>query len=258
MEQRAEFKTNLFGYEKESVLKYIDDMSRNASESEAKLQEQIEQITHSRQELEGQIAAFEQRMQDASQTIDAEKGKNKKLSEMIGLLQEEIDRQRRQGESRAKEYQAAQEQNRRLQEQYHQAEKKGRLYDEAAASIGTAILQAQKKAQDMVDEAGAQAKEIVDQAHTRAQAINSDTQRFLDQVLQKMDGMQQEFLTLRGRMDESITQLNNRFAQLDEDIARARQLVLEIRQRLGQEEQEMPEKSPVQPAGQQPRLDQNP
>ena len=46
MEQRAEFKTNLFGYEKESVLKYIDDMSRNASESEAKLQEQIEQITH--------------------------------------------------------------------------------------------------------------------------------------------------------------------------------------------------------------------
>ena len=73
-----------------------------------------------------------------------------------------------------------------------------------------------------------------------------------------MDGMQQEFLTLRGRMDESITQLNNRFAQLDEDIARARQLVLEIRQRLGQEEQEMPEKSPVQPAGQQPRLDQNP
>ena len=46
MEQKAEFKTSLFGgYEKESVLKYIDDMSRAAAESEAKLQEQIEQIT---------------------------------------------------------------------------------------------------------------------------------------------------------------------------------------------------------------------
>ena len=93
MEQKAEFKTSLFGgYEKESVLKYIDDMSRTAAESEAKLQEQIEQITRSRRELEEQIAEFEKRMQDASETIDAEKGKNKKLSEMIGLLQEEIDR----------------------------------------------------------------------------------------------------------------------------------------------------------------------
>ena len=100
MEQKAEFKTSLFGgYEKESVLKYIDDMSRTAAESEAKLQEQIEQITRSRQGLEEQIAEFEKRMQDASETIDAEKGKNKKLSEMIGLLQEEIDRQRRQVEA---------------------------------------------------------------------------------------------------------------------------------------------------------------
>ena len=57
MEQKAEFKTSLFGgYEKESVLKYIDDMSRTAAESEAKLQEQIEQITRSRQGLEEQIA----------------------------------------------------------------------------------------------------------------------------------------------------------------------------------------------------------
>ena len=73
MEQKAEFKTSLFGgYEKESVLKYIDDMSRAAAESEAKLQEQIEQITRSRRELEEQIAEFEKRMQDASETIDAE------------------------------------------------------------------------------------------------------------------------------------------------------------------------------------------
>ena len=91
-----------------------------------------------------------------------EKGKNKKLSEMIGLLQEEIDRQRRQGESRTREYQAAQEKNRQLQEQVRQVEEKSKLYDEAAASIGSAILQAQQTAQSIVDEAGGQAKEIVD------------------------------------------------------------------------------------------------
>ena len=239
MEQKAAFKTSLFGgYEKESVLKYIDDMSRAAAASEAKLQEQIEQITRSRRELEEQIAEFEKRMQDASETIDAEKGKNKKLSEMIGLLQEEIDRQRRQGESRTREYQAAQEKNRQLQEQVRQVEEKSKLYDEAAASIGSAILQAQQTAQSIVDEAGGQAKEIVDRANTQAQAITDDAQRFIDRVLQKMDDMQQEFLTLRGRMDESINQLNNRFAQLDEDIVHARELVTNIRERLTQQEEE--------------------
>lgn len=201
-------------------------------------QEQIEQITRSRQELEEQIAEFEKRMQDASETIDAEKGKNKKLSEMIGLLQEEIDRQRRQGESRTREYQAAQEKNRQLQEQVRQVEEKSKLYDEAAASIGSAILQAQQTAQSIVDEAGGQAKEIVDRANTQAQAITDDAQRFIDRVLQKMDDMQQEFLTLRGRMDESINQLNNRFAQLDEDIVHARELVTNIRERLTQQEEE--------------------
>ena len=82
-------------------------------------------------------------------------------------------------------------------------------------------------------------------------------QRFIDRVLQKMDDMQQEFLTLRGRMDESINQLNNRFAQLDEDIVHARELVTNIRERLTQQEEEQgqPGKPPVQPPEQRSRLD---
>ena len=133
------------------------------------------------------------------------RAKIKKLSEMIGLLQEEIDRQRRQGESRTREYQAAQEKNRQLQEQVRQVEEKSKLYDEAAASIGSAILQAQQTAQSIVDEAGGQAKEIVDRANTQAQAITNDAQRFIDRVLQKMDDMQQEFFDAaepHGRVDQ--------------------------------------------------------
>ena len=50
-------------------------------------------------------------------------------------------------------------------------------------------------------------------------------------------------------MDESINQLNNRFAQLDEDIVHARELVTNIRERLTQqeEEQDLPGKPLVQP-----------
>ena len=56
MEKQPEFKKNLWGYDKEAVLKYIDEMSRTAAQSEAALQEKVSQIAHSREELEGQIA----------------------------------------------------------------------------------------------------------------------------------------------------------------------------------------------------------
>ena len=63
MEKQPEFKKNLWGYDKEAVLKYIDEMSRTAAQSEAALQEKVSQIAHSREELEGQIAEFEQKLQ---------------------------------------------------------------------------------------------------------------------------------------------------------------------------------------------------
>lgn len=83
MEKQPEFKKNLWGYDKEAVLKYIDEMSRTAAQSEAALQEKVSQIAHSREELEGQIAEFEQKLQHISVVLDTEKGKNKSLSEMI-------------------------------------------------------------------------------------------------------------------------------------------------------------------------------
>lgn len=109
MEQRPAFKKQLLGLEQDAVFQYIEQMSRTASESEQKLREQIDQVTRSREELEGQIASFEEKLRSVNETLDTEKGKNKKLSEMIGLLQEEIDRQRRQSEAHSREYQAMQE-----------------------------------------------------------------------------------------------------------------------------------------------------
>ena len=109
MEQRPAFKKQLLGLEQDAVFQYIEQMSRTASESEQKLREQIDQVTRSREELEGQIASFEEKLRSVNETLDTEKGKNKKLSEMIELLQEEIDRQRRQSEAHSRSINHAQD-----------------------------------------------------------------------------------------------------------------------------------------------------
>ena len=133
-------------------------MSRTAAQSEAARQEKVSQIAHSREELECQIAEFEQKLQHISGVLDTEKGKNKSLNEMIGLLQEEIDRQRRYSQARDRDFQAMQEKNRELAGQVQIASDKSKKYDEAAASIGSAILEAQQTARSIIDTANGRAQ----------------------------------------------------------------------------------------------------
>lgn len=235
MEQRPAFKKQLLGLEQDAVFQYIEQMSRTASESEQKLREQIDQVTRSREELEGQIASFEEKLRSVNETLDTEKGKNKKLSEMIGLLQEEIDRQRRQSEAHSREYHAMQEKNRQLSEQLGANRQQREQYDRAVATIGSAILEAKQTAKTIVEQANVQAQQVVEQANSRAQVIEQDTGRFFDSLIERIDGMQQDFMLLHQRMEESVNCLNNRFAQLDEDIAHAREIVLEAKERLGQQ-----------------------
>ena len=236
MEQRPAFKKQLLGLEQDAVFQYIEQMSRTASESEQKLREQIDQVTRSREELEGQIASFEEKLRSVNETLDTEKGKNKKLSEMIGLLQEEIDRQRRQSEAHSRSInQAMQEKNRQLSEQLGANRQQREQYDQAVATIGSAILEAKQTAKTIVEQANVQAQQVVEQANSRAQVIEQDTGRFFDSLIERIDGMQQDFMLLHQRMEESVNCLNNRFAQLDEDIAHAREIVLEAKERLGQQ-----------------------
>lgn len=219
MEQKPEFKRNLWGYEKEAVLKYIDEMSRSAKQTEEQLSQKLEQITRSREELEGKIADFEQKLQSVSDDLDSEKGKNKKLNEMITLLQQEIDRQRRRFESRERDYQSVQEQNRALQEQVRQTAGNSKKYEEAAAAIGSTMLEAQQSAQI-----------IVENANRRAQDISRETDAFISGVLEKVEGMQSDFLVLREKMNQSIDLLNERFDRIEADILHAKKLVLHASQ----------------------------
>lgn len=240
MDRKPDFKTNLWGYEREAVLHYIDQMSKTAQESEAQLQQKMEQITLSREELEQQISEFESKVQDVSQDLDQEKGKNQKLSKMITLLQEEIDRQRRVNEGRERDFHQMKEQNRELQERFRQAQDKSRKYDEAAASIGSAILEAQQTA-----------KNIVDAANGRAQSLSQEADEFISGVLDKIEGMQQDFLLLRGKMNESIALLNSRFDQIESDIAHARELVLQTAEAADGKQEPQLGKSKVQPSSAQ-------
>ena len=238
MENKPEFTSNLWGYKKEEVLQYIEQMTDQARQSEQQLQEKMEQITRSRQELEEQISSFEEKLQTASVDLDAERGKNKKLSEMIGLLQEEIDRQRRWEERREKDFQTLQENNLEMQEKMRTATEKSKQLDQAAATIGAAILEAQNTAE-----------KIIHDANHKAEKISQNAGDFVAGILEKIEGMQQDFVSMRDRMNQSVQLLNERYDQIEQDILAAREMVLRelnLPQPPKQPKQE-PQSAPVPP-----------
>ncbi len=130
---------------------------------------------------------------------------------MIGLLQEEIDRQRRQSEAHSREYHAMQEKtdssaNSWVQTVSSASSMTGRLLPSVLL-----FLEAKQTAKTIVEQANVQAQQVVEQANSRAQVIEQDTGRFFDSLIERIDGMQQDFMLLHQRMEESVNCLNNRF-----------------------------------------------
>ena len=79
-------------------------------------------------------------------------------------------------------------------------------------------------------EAQQSAQIIVENANRRAQDISRETDAFISGVLEKVEGMQSDFLVLREKMNQSIDLLNERFDRIEADILHAKKLVLHASQ----------------------------
>lgn len=214
LEKQKIFKTVFHGFEKEEVLKYIDELSQEATKSENELQNKIDEISKSREQLETQIQGFDEKIRNMEQELNIEKGKSTKLSEMVENLQVEIDRQRKQTEAKERECQSQQEQNRTMKAKLDSLEYKSKKYDDATVAIGTAILEAQQSA-----------KRILDAAAQKSEKISEEADVIIGGILTKIDDMQTDFLSLRGKMNESIEMLNSRFDEIEQEIERSREVV---------------------------------
>lgn len=230
MQQVPEFKKNLWGYDCDTVQNYLEDVQK----SEKEWQEKIASITHSREELQEQIKAFQGQLQDSEDTLNGEKGKNKKLSQMIRMLQEEIDHQRRLLDSQTKEYRRVQEENTALERQVKQATDKEKRYYEATASIGSAILRAQQTADNMIDSAKGEVTAIRGRANGMA-----------DDILENMKAMYREFSDFRSNVNAVVNQMNARFDEIESEMLRTGEMILNFKKDLPKEKEVIAEQEAV-------------
>lgn len=212
MEKQAIFKNSINGFEKTAVLQYIDEMSKESSRIEQELQAKLDEMSRSREQLESQVQDFEEKISHIERELEEEKGKNQQLTAKISTLQQDAAAQKRQLEDKDRELQIQKEQNRIIKSHAEEIEQKSKKYDEAAASIGSVILDAKQDA-----------KHIVEEANRKAVQITSETDQVISSIITKIDTMKEEFLALRSKMNQSMDLLNAHFDEIEKEIGASKE-----------------------------------
>lgn len=222
MDKQIIFKSSLNGFEKSSVLKYIDEMNSKFAVAEREYQKQIEELENEKDMLCDQTAALELAAKEQRKQLETEQAQaQEKLAAkdaLIESLKDEIKTLSQKNEEQEHELTLLRAQNQLLHEQVETVEAKSKKYDEAAASIGDVILAARQDAAKITEEAHSKADMIVEEAEQRAETIISEAESKLNVTQDKMDQLKAQFFSIREQMNSSVALLNDQFGQVEASI----------------------------------------
>lgn len=223
MEKQVIFKSALNGFEKNAVLRYIDEMNGKFAVKIKEYESQAEELENEKYELSDQLSAMEQVLREIQKkTEEAQANIMEELKakdELIESMKAEMKALAQKNEEQEHELIMQREQNRLIREQADSIEAKSKKFDEAAASIGAVILAARQDAERIVAEAHAEADVITANAKKEAAAIVSNAESDLNGLQKRMDGMREQFFSIREQMNKSLALLNDQFVQVEASLS---------------------------------------
>ena len=219
MEKQVIFKSALNGFEKTSVLKYIDELNSKLNKAESAHQEQLEELENEKDRLCDQIAALAIGSKEMLGQFETERiALQEQLAEkqtLVDKMEAELKKLSQQVEEQEHELIMQREQNRLIREQVESVEVKSKKYDEAAAAIGDVILAARQDACKITEDARAKADAIIAEAKAQAETIVNDAQNKLNVTQERMDQLKAQFFSIRQQMNSSVALLNDQFGQVE-------------------------------------------
>lgn len=224
--EQVTFKTSVGGFDKKSVISYIEKQNTLTAENIKAMTEHINYLTGSLADSnksnafnEEKIKSYEAEIKELTgikkhtdDELEAVKKQLKEIQLLIGQKDQEIDRQNREIGI--------------LKERMKDHEENGQKYNVASSQIGAAILAAEQKAESIVASAKVEAKKITGEATSRVgkildqivnvSAIISDIE---DKVLKSVEDVRTSFgkigndiNMLRTNLTEPANSLNENFA----------------------------------------------
>lgn len=190
MEQEGIFKTTTFGgFDKKSVLTYIDALTEKHHAEEEELRGQIEEFSKAQdsqvayiQKLESQLTEMEEKLEAVAGQLEEERAATPQAASQINELNHHNNELEQKLADTERELKIQMERNRQLQFKVEGAVYKSQKYDEMSAQIGDAMLiakanadkiaaDAQRDADTLLREARETADRLTETAETKAREM---------------------------------------------------------------------------------------
>ncbi len=208
MNENVTIKTVAFGgFDRDEVLQYIDHLNQSALATQQDLNQQIQNLTQSRQELSDKVATFEQRISDLEEQLESERDAREQLLQEHRSLERELKSVRADKEQSARSLALEQEKNRQLVNRMSTLESNASKYDEACAQVGAALLDAHQDAQRIREKARREAAVFTDGAVQTAQSVMDGVNSLrsnLDAVRDRIRSITTEFETQLGNIYQCL------------------------------------------------------
>jgi len=220
------------GFERQSVLNYIQEIVSNTEEAQSRLNTQIEEASAAREKLEQSVKELESRLSDSEKSrglLGAElqnaKVESNELSSTLKTLNEELDRQKtiirekdEQLSLKDKAKAGLEWENSKLQHQITELQVGRDEIEKTKYSLGELMISAHLEAEDVIEEARTKAHEIIDQAAVKAQKIEEATNKSSQDLSEQFGIFRRGMDLLEEKMDEAISSMKEKFTNINEVV----------------------------------------
>ena len=222
MGEAGTFKTTTFGgFDKKSVLSYIDALNEqfHAAEADysAKLEEyaraQDSQVAHIKK-LEAQLADQEGKLTAVAEQQEKKRGIARQAQETDSEPDTQNKALQKQLSDSERELQIQIERGRQLQFKAESLDYKSKKYDELSGQIGDAMIEAKRNADQIIAEANGKAAQITDQAHAYMRNFYSELGSFKGDAARLRKSIEEILFVLNDRIDvmqEVVRQVEKKF-----------------------------------------------
>lgn len=197
------------GFNKQDVLSFLEEQSKQSAQAQQRLQEQLEEANRQLEALGGEKAELQSRLEETRRELEALREEQGRLSVQLSRTDQELSA------SRAQEERTAQE-----------LEETRRARDELQAKLDTALPDAQAYVQIKERTAGVELD-----AHRRAQAIQDraedDAQRVRRKLEQWLQRMEREYDQMRGEVEITVSHAASELDRVRAGLNRITRLVEE-------------------------------
>lgn len=238
MEDSGVFKSTAFGgFDKKSVLTYIDSLNEEFHEAELSYQEKLEayekaqesQLSHIKS-LEDQIADGEGKLVAVARQLEDEHKLAKQAHAIISEAEAKNKAIQKKLDDNERELQIQLERNRQLQFKLESLEYKSRKYDDFSTQIGDTLIEAKQNAEKVMRAANIRAKEISLQA-----------QEYMKNFYTELSSFSGDAANLQKAVEEILFVLNDRVDVMQDIVRQVQQRFSSDEIQLDYTEQEVPE-----------------